>query len=185
MKRKEPANVGFREEANIAAFLLYEDRPTGLRAKLVLDSVMEQMGFACRSSPRLWRLDLLNWTNHRELAAKETAAADLILVSLHGNRDLPAATFDWINLWLRRRSRTLQLVAILLDRAHFRTALCEETLYGFSCLAYAQGLTVLRSFQDPPCEANGQTQIARLPSRLHGGITKSVSALLAKPRGHF
>jgi hypothetical protein len=185
MKRKEPAKAGFREEANFEAFLLYEDKPTGLRAKLVLDGVLDQLSFACRCSPRLWRLDLLNWTNYRELAAKEAAEADLILVSLHGNRNLPAATFDWINLWLRRRSRRLQVIAILLDKAHFRRAQCEETLYGFSCLAYAQGLTVFRNFQDPPCEANGQTQIAMLPSRLHGEITKSVIALVAEPQSHF
>ena len=185
MKRTDAANAGFRREANFEAFLLYEDKPTGLRAKLVLDGVIGQLSFACRCSPRLWRLDLLNWTNYRESAAKEAAMGDLILISLHGNLNLPAATFDWVSLWLRRHRRPFQVVAILLDIAQFGRPLCEETLYGFSCLAYAPGLTVFRSFQDPPCEANSQKHISRLPIRLLGEITKSGRVLMAEQRVHF
>src|SRR5664280_196467 len=84
----------------LAVLLLYEDLRTALRAKHSLDLLPLQLGGDAALGTRLWRLDLLGKSLLAEQAAIEAAAADVIILSLHGGSELLPAARDWLNRWL-------------------------------------------------------------------------------------
>src|ERR1035441_3122721 len=71
----------------LAVLLLYEDLSTALRAKHSLDLLPLQLGGDAALGTRLWRLDLLGKSMLAEQAAIEGAAADVIILSLHGRSE--------------------------------------------------------------------------------------------------
>jgi len=174
MKHTEPNKGGGGTQVGLTAFILYEDKPTGLRAKAVLDSILHRLDAdaAGACSPELWRLDLLDQPSLRNAASRAAAKADLGFVSLHGNRVPSPAIIDWLCLWSQGRKRSHQALVILLDKAHCGTLLVEEILYGLNCAAATQkGLAVFRHFLDPPNDRECRTQIASAAALSGAAIT--------------
>jgi hypothetical protein len=64
---------------------------------------------------RLWRLDLLGQPLLAEQAAIEAAAADVIILSLHGRKELRAEARDWLSRWLDHKEDRPYALAALLD----------------------------------------------------------------------
>ncbi|MGO8931173.1 MAG: hypothetical protein ACLQU3_30320 [Limisphaerales bacterium] len=95
--------------------LLYEDFGTALRAKHSLDLL--PVSFITEGGMRtnLWRLDLLGEPLLRDQAAREAAAADLIILSLHGHDRLQAHAHEWLNRWLDYKENRPYALAVLLD----------------------------------------------------------------------
>jgi hypothetical protein len=160
MKDHTRSKTWSRREPRVAALILYEDKPTGLRAKLILDSILDQLGIAAWRTAELWRLDLLGRPVFRKRAASAAANADLIFLSLHGNRQVAAEIIDWSYLWLHRRRKSSQALAIILDKAQRGTPIVDEILHAFSFAAYSPGLDVYRSFQDVPHVAEDCARIS-------------------------
>jgi len=70
----------------------------------------------------MWKFDVLSIPNLREIAIKDAAMADIIIISCHGN-DLPTHLKTWLESWLIQPLKTLALVALFgdahdRDRAH-------------------------------------------------------------------
>jgi|ERR1035437_3513589 hypothetical protein len=99
----------------LAVLLLYEDLRTALRAKHSLDLLPLQLGADAALGTRLWRLDLLGKSMLAEQAAIEAAAADVIILSLHGRTALRPAARDWLNRWLDHKEDRPYALAVLLD----------------------------------------------------------------------
>ena len=99
----------------LAVLLLYEDLGTALRAKHSLDLLPLQLGGDAALGTRLWRLDLLGKSMLAEQAAIEGAAADVIILSLHGRTALRPAARDWLNRWLDHKEDRPYALAALLD----------------------------------------------------------------------
>jgi hypothetical protein len=95
--------------------LLYEDLGTALRAKHSLDLLPGQLSLEAGWGTRVWRLDLLGEPLLAEQAAIEAAAADVIILSLHGRNDLRAEARDWLDRWLDRKEDRPYALAALLD----------------------------------------------------------------------
>lgn len=106
-------DVGSTPEVNV--MLLYEDAETGLRAKLSLAVVQEHGFLKTGFRTKLWRRDLLRAEWLREQAAKEAAAADVIIVSMHGEQDLPGEVTDWLTRWLEHKTDRPCALGVLLD----------------------------------------------------------------------
>jgi hypothetical protein len=99
----------------LEVLLLYEDLGTALRAKQSLDLLPGQFGAATALGTRLWRLDLLGEPLLAEQAAIEAAAADVIVLSLHGGTALRAEVCHWLSRWLDLKEDRAYALAALLD----------------------------------------------------------------------
>jgi len=95
--------------------LLYEDLGTALRAKHSLDRLPGQLSSEAGWRTRLWRLDLLGEPLLAEQAAIEAAAADMIMLSLHGRNELRTEARDWLSRWLDHKEDRPCALAALLD----------------------------------------------------------------------
>ena len=70
--------------------IMYEDFGTGKRAKKGLDYVAEELGNDFEFRHSMWRLDILQDPKLNALAAPPLAEADLLIVSLRGDGQIPA-----------------------------------------------------------------------------------------------
>ena len=95
--------------------LVYEDTATGLRARESVDAMSHQLRLDADLRIRLWRLDLLGIAGVREQVAIEAAAAHVIILSLHGNGDLPVEVRGWLESWLRHKEERAYAIGVLLD----------------------------------------------------------------------
>src|SRR5215470_14116632 len=69
--------------------IMYEDFGTGMRAKKGLDYVAKELGNDLKFRHSMWRLDILQDLKLNVLAAPALAEADLLIVSLRGEGQLP------------------------------------------------------------------------------------------------
>jgi hypothetical protein len=99
----------------LEVLILYEDLGTALRAKRLLDLISEKWDAGAGLNSKLWRRDLLGDSFLREQAAIEAAGADVILLSLHGQRGLPAEVSEWMGRWLHYKEDRSYAVGVLLD----------------------------------------------------------------------
>jgi hypothetical protein len=92
--------------------IAYEDLETGKRAMKTYEYLVEQLGSQCIFANQMWKFDVLAVPKLKEIAAKDAAAADIIIVSAHEGRDLPKEVKAWIELWLNYKSQTTALVGL-------------------------------------------------------------------------
>lgn len=97
--------------------ILYEDFGTAVRAKQALDLLPDPASADSGLSTRLWKLELLSEPLFQEQAAIEAAAADVIVLSVHGHVALPAAAVGWMHRWLDHKERRPYALCVLLDAA--------------------------------------------------------------------
>jgi hypothetical protein len=99
----------------LGVLLLYEDLATALRAKHSLDLLPGQLSAEPGCGTKLWRLDLLGEPLLAEQAAIEAAAANVIILSLHGRNELRPEACDWLSRWLDHKEDRPYALAALLD----------------------------------------------------------------------
>jgi len=149
--------------------LLYEDAETGLRAKLSLAVVQKDRSLETGFRTKLWRRDLLRAEWLREQAAKEAAAADVIIVSMHGEQDLPGEVMDWLTRWLEHKTDRPCALGVLLDGSPSQRQASPITTY-LQGVAAAAGADLLWGF----CESTGTGQDARKETTL-GQLNQGLS----------
>src|ERR1700731_2048438 len=84
--------------------IMYEDFATGKRAKKGLDFVTEELGHDLEFRHSMWRLDILQDPKLKVLATPALAEADLLIISLRGEGQLPAKIYVLIGEWLAVKS---------------------------------------------------------------------------------
>jgi len=100
--------------------IAYEDFRTGTHAKSTYDYLVENLGGQCEFHNQMWKFDVLNIRKLRHLATTDAAAADIVLISCHGN-ELPEHVKTWIESWLAADAKPMALVALFdrpRDEAH-------------------------------------------------------------------
>ena len=93
--------------------IAYEDFETGKQAKKTYDFLTENLGSDYQFNNQMWKFDVLGIATLREMAAKDAAMADIIIVSCRGGSELPDPVKRWIELWLAEKRATFALVAWL------------------------------------------------------------------------
>ena len=92
---------------------MYEDFGTVKRAKKALDYVAEELGNDLEFRHSMWRLDILQDPKLNVLAAPALAEADLLIISLRGEGELPAKIRALIDTRLvEKTNRDCALVAL-------------------------------------------------------------------------
>jgi hypothetical protein len=94
--------------------IAYEDFETGKHAKWTYDYLAENLGRECQLTNQMWKFDALSIPKLREIAVRDAALADIIIISSHGD-GIPDYVSKWIESWLMEGIEALALVA-LFDR---------------------------------------------------------------------
>jgi hypothetical protein len=111
---------------------------------------------------KLWRRDLLRAEWLREQAAKEAAAADVIIVSMHGEeKDLPGEVTDWLTRWMGHKTDRPCALGVLLDGSAAQRPASPITRY-LQGVAQAAGADLLWGF----CETTGSGRDTRKETAL-------------------
>jgi hypothetical protein len=110
--------------------IIYEDFGTGKRAKKGLDYVAEELGNDFEFRHSMWRLDILQDPKLNVMAAPALAEADLLIISLRGEGQLPAEVRALIDMRLAEKTnRDCALVAL------FEGAASAARTPVYACLA--------------------------------------------------
>src|SRR5258706_2790481 len=91
-----PSNLEANPNLNVV--IAYEDFETGKQGKKTCDVLAENLGDGCKLSSQMWKFDVLGIPKLREMAAKDAAQADIVMISCHGHYDLPIEVKAWIEL---------------------------------------------------------------------------------------
>ena len=110
-----PAFGSSEKEVNSAlnVVIAYEDLETGKRAMKTYEYMVQQLGDQCLFANQMWKFDVLTVPKLKEIAAKDAAAAEIILISAHEGRELPDQVKSWIELWLSYKTEANALVGLL------------------------------------------------------------------------
>src|SRR5262245_57788797 len=85
-----PLKSAERESApTFNVVIAYEDFETGKNAKKTYDFLVEHLGHECEFSNQMWKFDVLALPKLKEMAARDAADADIIIISAHGTSELP------------------------------------------------------------------------------------------------
>lgn len=91
--------------------IAYEDFETGKHAKSTYDFLVEHLGHEFQFLNQMWKFDVLSIPKLRDMAAKDAAMADIIIISSHG-RELSQEVKSWIEMWLAEKGNPMALVAL-------------------------------------------------------------------------
>ncbi|HWC61662.1 MAG TPA: hypothetical protein VHC44_18365 [Verrucomicrobiae bacterium] len=92
--------------------IAYEDLETGKRAMKTYEYMVQQLGNECLFTNQMWKFDVLAVPKLKEIAAKDAAAAEIIIVSAHEGRELSAEVKSWIEMWLGYKTEASALVGL-------------------------------------------------------------------------
>lgn len=92
--------------------IVYEDLETGKRAIKTYDYLVENLGDQCLFANQMWKFDVLAVSKLREIAAKDAAVADIIIIAAHEGNPLPPEVKAWIEKWLSFKTRASALVGL-------------------------------------------------------------------------
>jgi len=92
--------------------IAYEDLESGKQAKQTYDFLAEKVGPDCRFTNQMWKFDVLGIPNLRDIAVKDAAMADIIIVSCQGDA-LPIPAKSWIESWASLPVNAMALIALL------------------------------------------------------------------------
>jgi len=92
--------------------IAYEDLETGKRAMKTYEYMVQQLGNQCLFANQMWKFDVLAVPKLKEIAAKDAAAAEIIIISAHEGRELPNEVKSWIEMWLGYKTEASALVGL-------------------------------------------------------------------------
>jgi len=95
--------------------IVYEDFRTAAQAKRAYDFLAANLTHEWQLTSQMWKFELLRIPELRDMAAEDAAMANLIIVSCHGDQELPADVTDWVEMWQGDKGEPVALVA-LFDR---------------------------------------------------------------------
>ena len=91
---------------------LFEDVAAGKRGKQVYDYLATHFGIEFEFNHQVWKLDVLGTSTLRELAAKDVADADILIVSVRGDRELGPEVKSWLDECVGQRAMPIALVGL-------------------------------------------------------------------------
>jgi hypothetical protein len=133
-----PPDLGDMPRFNVV--ILYEDGPTGRRAKRFYDKLIHEFEDECDFNLELWNFQVLGIPEFGESATQAAEQADFLILSLHGKAGIPAEIKQWIETWTGQNiDRTPALVA-LVDKPESGGATAASTLAYLSSVANRTGI---------------------------------------------
>lgn len=92
------------QPAVIEVVVAYDDVGSALRAKSVLDHIIQELGDGFRLGVRFWNFSALEASQMRAVAAAEAAEAAILWIAVSATSDLPPEVKAWIEQSARERN---------------------------------------------------------------------------------
>jgi hypothetical protein len=145
----------------LSVLLLYEDVPTGLRAKQLIDQLVDHVNMVVSFRLDLQRFDLLPTGETRTSDADESLQSDILVLSAHGYDDLRPRVWGWLDRWLTTEPLQPRALVMSLDEHARHSATAGQIQFFLQAAASRAGVEVFSHF--------GHTRYSQLDSSL-GGI---------------
>ena len=154
---------GLRGRSLFTVLIIYEEVTTGQRAMRMMRDLLRESGAHSDFEPSLWKLDLLVVPKFRELAAREAATADMVVVSAHDRDTLPVAIQTWAEAWPSRIPANRGALVALLELTEDQTEARPETVLFLRKVAEQAGMDFFVQLFRPPARGTELTveQIAQ------------------------
>ena len=120
--------------------IIYEDGPTGRRAKHFYDKLIHELEDECEFRLELWNFQVLAVPDFGESAAEAAAQADFVILSSHGKAGLPAEIREWIETWSSLIIDARLALIALVDRSTTRGGTGASTLAYLRSVANRTGI---------------------------------------------
>jgi hypothetical protein len=141
------AESAFSEfSSSLDVLLLYEDAPTALRAKRLLDQLVEHLNLIVTFHVLLRRFDLLDSPALDALDGGDALDSDIVLLSVQGSKGLPGSVRVWLNRWLALKPDQPRALVFSLDTAARDSAAANQTLFFLQAAASRVGVEVFCHF---------------------------------------
>jgi hypothetical protein len=130
---KSPGRFEFeREFFGPEVLVVHEDSPTGLRAREALNNLANRLEIKICFLISLCRFGMLEDAELAEPALQQAKRTDIVILSLHGNRELPVAVRNWLLRWLETRDFKPCALVVSLDSST-RDSLKSNSTWNFLC----------------------------------------------------
>jgi hypothetical protein len=100
-------------EASIKVVIAYDELETARRAEGVYERLAGRLGESFEFQQRLWRFDVLEEEGLRAEAVRDAVNADIVIVAMKDDTQLPEAVRRWLEGSVARNSSAAALVALL------------------------------------------------------------------------
>jgi hypothetical protein len=94
----KPVNGGSTDKPVFKAVLIYEDFAAGVRARWFCEKLVGTLEGTLEE--HMWNFDVLGIREIRNLAASTARRADVVIVSVSGDTELPGTIRAWLDIWL-------------------------------------------------------------------------------------
>jgi hypothetical protein len=146
---------------NINVVIAFEDANAGKHAEAFYDHLKERLGAEFEFTRYQWSFTLLQDPQVRDAAAHDAATADIVIITTHGDSELPEYIDSWFQAWVGRNAGPMALVA-LFDRQPSTVELREEVRSSLARIAQTGGMDF---FAEPDNSPNTEF-INRLASKM-------------------
>jgi hypothetical protein len=116
------------ERSKFKVVVIYEDGPTGRRAKHFYDKLIHEVEEECAFSLQLWSFQVLAIPELRRSSVESAAQADFVILSLHGKAGLPLEIREWIETWSKLIIGKGPALIALVDKSTMRGATNDSAL---------------------------------------------------------
>jgi hypothetical protein len=155
--------------------IAYEDFETGKHARKTYDFLVGNLGQGCQFTNQMWKFDVLSIPRLRDLAARDAVLADIVIISSHGEDELPGGVRAWLESWLAQKGNPIALVA-LFDCPHEES---PKTRRIRTYLADAAGKGGIEFFAQPDYWPGHRNDDGSLPYRDDPGLNGRTLSTLA------
>jgi len=140
--------------------LLYEDVKAGMRAKQLVDQLVEHVNLVVSFRLDLRRFDLLPTDGVRVADADEALQSDILVLAAHGYDDLPPRVWAWLDSWFGSGPQQPRALVMSLDERARNSAIASQIQFFLQAAANRAGVEVFSHF--------GQNQYSELDSAIAG-----------------
>jgi len=133
-------------ERALRAFVIHEDHSAGLRARQAFTQIGSRLNLRNSFELHLWNTSLLEDFASRRDAERLAARADIIFMSLRGDRQLPHGLRAWLVDWTMQRERRPCVLVASFDEQFHCSPLVLEILQDLLSVAVPRKLEVVLHF---------------------------------------
>lgn len=157
---KSPGRVEFeRGSFGPEVLVVHEDSATALRAREALNNVANQLEIKICFLISLCRFGMLEDTELAESVLQQAKRADIVFLSLHGDRELPTVIRNWLLRWLETRDFKPCALVVSLDSST-RDLLKSNSTWNFLHVITAPlEVDLLLHSSEPPSMAKCQERL--------------------------
>jgi hypothetical protein len=149
---REMRDFGLSEgPPSLQVLLLYEDASTALSSKQLIDQIVEHLNMVVNFRLSLCRFDVLNLPVLRQAKVEEVLDSDIVVLSAHGDDDLPLFVRAWLETWLDRNPGQPRAVAMCLDGQTRDTTAAKQIQCFLQTFASHAGIEVFVHFNKSSC----------------------------------